>query len=153
MIEEPYDFQHEDRAKKAEPFVMVECPITSYQLWCQLTAAFEGGMSNYWISSVDRVDEDKLTGKPRYLQDWPFLGGALLITVNEDPGNTKRPPFRGTSTWRLDRKALIEGAKTMAALKKGEGGHHWGNVVQDDGDAETGDVYLQCCLFGEIIFG
>lgn len=151
-IEDPYDFQHEDRAKKAEPFVTVECPITSYQLYCQLTAAFEGG-SNYWIKFAEVVDKDKTDGKEGvYLQDWPFLGAAILITVKKDPGKTKRAPH-AKHIWRLDREALIKGAKTMAALKKGEGGHHWGNVVQDDGDAETGDVYLQCCLFGEIIFG
>ena len=149
--EDPFDFQHEDRSKKAPPFAMVETPITSYQVWCQLTSAFEGG-SNYWIDSAEKTDRDKLTGKPVYLQDWPFLGGALLIKVNEEPGTTKRAPH-APGVWRLDHAALVEGAKVMAALEKGKGGHHWANVVHDDGDAETGDVFLQCCLFGEIIFG
>lgn len=62
MIDDPYDFQHEDRAKKAEPFAMVETPITSYQLWSQLTSAFEGG-SGYWIQFVEVVDKDKTDGK------------------------------------------------------------------------------------------
>ena len=31
--------------------------------------------------------------------------------------------------------------------------HHYANAITEDHDAETGDVYLQLCLFGELIFG
>jgi hypothetical protein len=145
----PFTFQHEASAK-----VIAEAPqhTTDYRLWCQLTSAFEGG-SNYWIQGAGIVDEDKTDGKEGiYLQDWPFLGAAILIIVVEDPGKTKRPPH-AKGIWRLDREALIQGAKVMASLELGKGGHHWHDVVQDNGDAITGDVFLQCCLFGEIVFG
>lgn len=145
----PFTFQHKASAK-----VIAEAPqhTTDYRLWCQLTSAFEGG-SNYWIQGAGVVDEDKTDGKEGvYLQDWPFLGAAILIIVVEDPGKTKRPPHV-KGVWRLDREALIQGAKVMADLALGKGGHHWHDVVQDNGDAITGDVFLQCCLFGEIVFG
>jgi hypothetical protein len=30
---------------------------------------------------------------------------------------------------------------------------HFADVLNENDDAGTGDVFLQCCLFGEIIFG
>ena len=27
------------------------------------------------------------------------------------------------------------------------------NLLQENDDAETSDVFLQCCLFGKVIFG
>lgn len=30
---------------------------------------------------------------------------------------------------------------------------HWADVLAENDDATTGDVFLQCCLFGECIFG
>lgn len=31
--------------------------------------------------------------------------------------------------------------------------HHFEDVINDDADAMTGDVFLQCCAFGEIVYG
>jgi len=30
---------------------------------------------------------------------------------------------------------------------------HFANFLNEDDDAETGDVFLQCCLLGEIVYG
>ena len=30
---------------------------------------------------------------------------------------------------------------------------HFNSFIQDDPDAETGDVFIQCCVFGDIIYG
>lgn len=52
----------------------------------------------------------------------------------------------------LTREKLITGLQVMAALKPGKGGHHFPNFLKENDDAETADVYIQCCLFGEIIY-
>ena len=31
--------------------------------------------------------------------------------------------------------------------------HHYADAVTESGDAVTGDVFLQLCLFGKVIFG
>jgi hypothetical protein len=147
--------------------VRVETPIPYNRLLDLLTSAFEGG-SNYWIDFVhnkEGEDWDKLPkGGFQYVQEVPFLGGTLLIEPNENPGTPKVPGVRTKlqrrdeepykeEVWVLNLEALERGIKTMAALKHGEGGHHWPNFLNDHADAETGDVFLQCCLFGEIVFG
>jgi len=30
---------------------------------------------------------------------------------------------------------------------------HFHNFLEENDDAETGDVFIQCCLFGEIVYG
>jgi len=31
--------------------------------------------------------------------------------------------------------------------------HHWANFINDNDDAGTSDAFLQCCTFGDIIYG
>ena len=30
---------------------------------------------------------------------------------------------------------------------------HFADFLKDDADGDTGDVFLQCCVFGEVIYG
>lgn len=147
--------------------LIIPTAVPLSRLWDMLTTAFEGG-SNYWIKWAHKKpgeDWDKLPGGAyTYTQDVPFLGGTLLIELIEDPGpkirelgkmveieSSEGRVLKGR-VWELDYEALQRGAKVMAGLKHGEGGHHWPNFLNQRDDAETGDVYLQCCLFGEIVF-
>jgi hypothetical protein len=49
----------------------------------------------------------------------------------------------------LDLKAIKRGALVMAKKYPRE----WFNLVNDNFDATTGDVFLQCCVFGETLYG
>jgi hypothetical protein len=49
---------------------------------------------------------------------------------------------------RLDMAAIKNGLKVMAEKYP----HHWQDFVSENDDAITGDVFLQCCLFGEIVY-
>lgn len=31
--------------------------------------------------------------------------------------------------------------------------NHFSNIIEENYDAETADVFIQCCIFGDIIFG
>jgi hypothetical protein len=44
--------------------------------------------------------------------------------------------------------AIKSGLKVMAEKYP----HHWQDFVSENDDAITGDVFLQCCLFGEIVY-
>jgi hypothetical protein len=147
----------------ADKTIEVPVPIPYNRLLDLMTSALEGG-SNYWIHFVHAAngeDWEKLPlGKFEYVQEVPFLGGTLYIQPNEDPGKTKIQPVlltthddREVQAWRLNLEDILTGIVTMSKLKKGEGGHHWPNFLNERDDAETGDVFLQCCVFGEIIFG
>lgn len=122
-----------------------------------LCNAFEGG-SNYWYFIEDTVCppgttlEDFFEGGSRqdpenyfhYAELLPLEeGGALIIRTLEND------EINGHKSRRLDRDTIAKGCAVMAEKYA----RHWSNFVTEHDDAETGDVFLQCCLFGEIVFG
>ena len=112
-----------------------------------LCNALEGG-SNYWYR-IDRFNypEGKSDKDVEFAHlEVPFMkGGSLLISTNGEHPN----PDRKDGKWTLNLVKLREGWVTMRHKYP----THYDNAVRENDDAETGDVYLQCCLFGEVIFG
>lgn len=110
-----------------------------------LCSAFEGG-SNYWYqiqkfvqpkALTFRTDEDQVY---RHL-DYPLNdGGAVIVGDMEDEDSEPK---------RLDLKSIQKGLQIMAEKYP----RHMGDFLNDNDDAETGDVFLQCCLFGDAIYG
>ncbi len=115
--------------------------ITDERISDLLCGAFEGG-SNYWYCiELQRKPEG---AECTYVQDYPLQGGSLLISADGNPN-----PARGDGFWLLNREALESGLETMQEKYP----RHWHDFVSEQDDAETADVYLQCCLFGEVVFG
>ena len=109
------------------------------EMWYLLCSAFEGG-SNYWYQIKEYVypkGKTKADFEYPYL-DLPFKGGAVKITAD---GERK--------VYTLDRAALDKGWITF----RDDCSRHYADAMNETADAVTGDVFLQCCLFGEIIFG
>jgi len=113
-----------------------------------LTTAFEGG-SAYWAMVIDRVIPDltgalpdDLTrhGKP-YQADYPLGGGS--VTIEDSTGEDAFKPVV------LDMDRIKRGLEIMAK----DYPRHFRDFIEDNEDAETGDVFLQCCIHGEIVFG
>jgi hypothetical protein len=48
---------------------------------------------------------------------------------------------------------LMAECATMPADKRHTHPRHWENVMSENTDAETGDVFLQLALWGEVIYG
>jgi hypothetical protein len=89
-----------------------------------LICAWEGG-SNYWAEADGPAD---LAFRPEG------------VVVRDCEGDEHL----------LNQKTLTNGLQVMAR----DWPRHWANVVnEDEMDAETGDVFLQCCLFGTIVYG
>jgi hypothetical protein len=114
-----------------------------------LCSAIEGG-SNYWYVIVGyvyppgRAREDyKPEDDPRYMIVPLEVGGAVRFrTLDNDK-------IDGTNQWQLDRDTIKRGFQIMHDKYP----RHFTNFVAENDDAETGDVFLQCCLFGELVFG
>lgn len=121
-----------------------------------LVGALEGG-SNYWYSNarMDLADgytkADFKTGgrmqDPNDYYHWaelvPFVPGCALVLDVEDS------PNEGQTEFRLTRNKIERGLDIMAQKYP----KHFQNWVQENDDAITSDVFLQCCLFGEAVFG
>jgi len=129
-----------------------------------LTSALEGG-SNYWYHDLQSgaipagtVFDDYWEGgkcQPRNedgTEDywhWAELlptveGGSVTLSVDEnEDGNLKEHV--------IDLAVLQRGLDVMREkyVKR------WAEAMDPDdgGDADTGDCFLQCCLFGEVVFG
>lgn len=52
-------------------------------------------------------------------------------------------------TYELSIEKLVAGLLVLSKKYK----HHFSDILGEDGDATTGDVLIQCALFGDIIFG
>jgi hypothetical protein len=105
-----------------------------------LCSAFEGG-SNYWIEKVNILRRPECA---EYWHESPVTDGVLEVIVSEDE------PIEGKGKkFLLDRAKLQSGLDAMAKLYP----RHFADFISENDDATTGDVFLQCCLFGEAIFG
>jgi hypothetical protein len=127
--------------------------LTDSEMRGLLCSALEGG-SNYWYTierhrlakGVTYADfrEGGRFVEPEYwhpAQLIPFHEGcATVYTAADDPDRRK---------YILDRKAMQRGTQIMAEKYP----QHLADVLSENSDADTGDVWLQCCLFGELIYG
>ncbi|MDD5701585.1 MAG: hypothetical protein PHU23_05985 [Dehalococcoidales bacterium] len=107
-----------------------------------LTDAFEGG-SNYWYIIKKYTYPPGQTRQSLKIEfphtQLPLRGGSL--TVGELEG--------GMPDKILDRAAIERGLKLMAEKYP----KHWADFIAKNDDATTGDVFLQLCLYEDVIFG
>lgn len=116
--------------------------ISSSKIADQFVTAIEGG-SAYWcdrlqlISSGDVAPDNTHKG-PWYDNEQLYNDPALLLraTVEDTDHDITRADIQ----------------KGLAILAEK---YAWrlAEIVDEDGDAETADVFLQCVVFGEIVYG
>lgn len=112
-----------------------------------LCCAFEGG-SNYWCHLKVKKAPDEfafrympdLSDKPCSYTDYPTNRGGYLI-VGDSEGDMP--------DGLVDIGTIRHGLQVMADKYP----RHWQDVLDDNEDAITGDVFLQCVLWGEVVFG
>lgn len=119
-----------------------------------LCSAIEGG-SNYWYTIEKFNKPPKLVFRTdaktifRHL-DYPLNeGGSLIIMSHGDGDHSDGDEVNGKTRWTLDLPACQRGLQLMAEKYPS----HFGDFIAENDDAITADVFLQCCLFGEIIYG
>jgi hypothetical protein len=123
--------------------VVTELPIAKVaDLLC---CAFEGG-SNYWYVITEFHPPKKLTFRTDDKRlfchiDYPLNeGGYVMVRSLEEAV---------FNTYKLDLAAIQRGLQVMADKFS----LHYADALNEDGDAVTGDVFLQCCIFGDVIYG
>lgn len=141
----------------------VKTRVTNQEISYLLTTAFEGGMVSYWCIILDHIEPEDPTvwmdrdengqlkypdAKPHRYYDWPLSkGGAIVIAEVEEyyaAENKKK-----VKKFRIDRDKIQAGLNVMMEKYP----THFANFLNDNTDAITGDVFLQCCAFGEVIYG
>ena len=110
--------------------VKVEHTFNKDAIESLLVGAFEGG-SNYWIRWVKPVQE----GVDFY--DAPFGYGVRVRADDE------------THSRLLNMTAIEKGLQLMADTQP----RHMADLLNQNDDATTSDVFLQLCLFGYLVYG
>lgn len=105
-----------------------------------LCCALEGG-SNYWYIITKFGYPDGKTSKDYEFPhlELPFKGGYLMIGDREDGQIIPR---------KLDINSIEKGLRLMADKYE----YHFAEFIEENEDAVTGDVFLQLCLFGELVY-
>ena len=117
-----------------------------------LACAFEGG-SNYWyrdlhISQMPEGKESKKDFKHWHLEVPLLPGGQLSFRDVEEPKwDEHYVDIRGC--YRLNQLSIERGLGIMANNYP----RHWQDFINESHDAWTGDCFLQCCIFGDVIYG
>lgn len=107
-----------------------------------LCSALEGGIG-YWAMIIDK----KRVPEATYTSELPMRGGSFSLG-DVDGAEFDPVDFPGVQPL-VDRAACERGFQVMADKYP----HHMARFLDETDDAETGDVFVQCCVFGEIVFG
>ncbi len=122
--------------------VRMTVEVAEERLQDLLCNALEGG-SNYWyfIKSFNYPEgqNKESLGIEFAHVELPFKGGSLtIVDIEEQDGEE----------WKLDIEAIRKGTELMAEKYP----NHFSDVLAENDDACTADVWLQMCLFGELVY-
>lgn len=93
---------------------------------------------------------DSASRGSRYWSDSEQLGFENTIYDLLNLGKEiKIHDFEEEKDYFLDLKSVKRGLTVMAKKES----IHYADFIKGDYDQTTGDVFLQCCLFGEVIYG
>jgi len=124
--------------------------VTAQQVTDAFTGAFEGG-SNHWLHSanMDPTDPPENWGKKPGLVFWGQV--AFFNRTNWRMALTFDNPNKGAGAGCkiITGLEVISGLSTMAAKYP----RHFGDFISGNSDAETDDVFCQCVVLGDVIYG
>ena len=109
-----------------------------------LVGALEGG-SNYWLNSYEYATPRDGFEAPAYADEKFWMTGGRVKLTFDDPEDGDE----AQKTMEIGFDDLQRGAAIMAQ----KFGKHFGDLVAENDDAITHDVFIQCVLFEDIIYG
>lgn len=110
-----------------------------------LCTGLEGGYSNSWLHSF-YLDGDA-DESPWYADAKLLAHGPLRIVAHFD--DPKEEEGEGNGRKSIDRAAIGYALQLMASKFP----RHYADFVQENDDAITGDVFLQCLILGDVVYG
>lgn len=125
--------------------LLAEVEVPAQVVADTLISGVEGGSMTPWCRNIRRVDklrfdvsaDDRHATPPFYR----ILDGVAW-DVREEYGDEK-------GTHRLDREGLRRSLRILGEKYP----HHLKDILAQTGDAITGDVFIQCAIFGDIKYG
>ena len=109
-----------------------------------LVSAFEGG-SSYWVWSAMLLS-GKETTNPWYADPTLFENDFSFEVRYDDP---TKPEGNGEGVAAIHNADIITGLTLMARNSPS----HFGDLLSENDDATTADVFLQYVVLGDVIYG
>lgn len=137
----------------------IETEISDKDVSLLLCDAFEGG-SNYWYADLSYELPEGISfeefreGGARQSKD-EYWHWSQLIPLTEGCTLTLRDKLdedheeEGGKLHRIRREDLERGLKIFAEKCPNQ----LANLLSENDDADTGDCFLQCVVFGEVLYG
>lgn len=114
--------------------VRVVKKISNRDIFDMLITAFEGGI-NYWCGKIDAGKLGHVSASKAFAMGQ--LDSIMLLDNEEEK-------------WvRLSQENVRKGLRIMAKKYT----RHFNDMINDNADAITADVFIQCAVFGETIYG
>jgi hypothetical protein len=122
--------------------------ITATVSWDKITnaiiGAFEGG-STYWLREVEYTHTpDGIEGRPAYAEDEFWAKGGKMMLIYDNPEDSDRRARKEVG--------LIEIRKGLRSMAE-KSYRHFDDMISENDDAITHDVFIQHVLFGEVVYG
>jgi len=106
-----------------------------------VTNAMEGPGSTYWCRMIRKEKPTGMEKLPMTCEEIIKAGGQIILEDIEE-GNGRELV--------LNMESAKRGLEIMATQEKP---WHLMNFLSDNDDSQTADVWLQCALLGECIYG
>jgi len=147
--------------ENSEVKIEVKKVISERDMKGAICTATEGGDMRSWVKALDYRLRDDLSiedfrdgGKmqdPEAYWCWVQLvslvkGCALVLEFHE---KTKCWDGEERDSFDLDLAAICRGAQVMSEHYPA----YFHELFEDGGDAVSGDLFIQCCVFGDAIYG
>ena len=119
--------------------IQIKQKVSGREMSHLLVGALEGG-SNYWYGEVRFDFPNRPSGE---MYDDAFarcIDEGLDFNIHFDTEDGELS---------LNTSKVVSGCMSMAR----EDSEHWSDFINDNHDATTADVWLQHCLFNEVVYG
>lgn len=130
--------------------VTAEITVPLERITNSLIGAFEGG-STYWLRQIEYVDgpikAENYDG-PAYAEESFWHDGGRATLTYDNPEADESDDGDQTSM-EIGLPELQKGLVAFA-LKCPS---HFGDLIAENDDAITHDCYIQCVLFGDVVYG
>lgn len=131
----------------------IEIEVTDQRREDMIVGALEGG-SNYWYwitkegcRIIDEVCSDHK--EPFSIRLWKAIKAGKSIPVYEYNGSDLGQEALMTKLGEINLKSIEEGEQLMADKSLS----HFMDMINENDDATTADVWFQYCLLKEIVYG
>lgn len=125
--------------------------ITSQKIADLMVSCMESSYAAQWVGKVEHLagtlPEGKISWKRPYYSDPDLYDNMGFVIQFEHDGPNSDEGENDIKTG-LTHCGMKRGLEIMAQKSP----YQFGMLLSDDADAITADVFLQCCLLGDIVF-